>query len=156
MFVKNFFQVFSNFFRSACRTRCRPDAFYHTHFHLSRTFFGSFQRIFTLHFEPNSSVFSEVLSKLHRFSGCFVRLALEDLHILSHHQPFVNTFFHLFSRLLILFKNGIKTHKNALKMLKNQPDGCCKSTTNAATVPTARTPAFFRHNPLLSAISPAH
>ena len=49
-------------------------------------------------FGPNSSVFSAVLSKLHRFVQLFVCRSLERLDILSHHIPFVNTFFQVFSK----------------------------------------------------------
>ena len=97
VFVKNFFQNFLSFFRSSCRTARRLDTVYHTHLHLSRTFFKVNRRIYTLHFKPNSSIFSAVLFKFHRCVHLFVCRSLERSDILTHHFPFVNTYFHVFS-----------------------------------------------------------
>ena len=61
-------------------------------------FSGFFEEFSRFTFKPNSSIFPPVLSNLHRFLSLFVCRSLERLDILSYQLPFVNTFFHLFSK----------------------------------------------------------
>ena len=77
-------------------------------------FSESFKEFSILHFERNSSFFSAVPSKLHRFPCLFVSRSLERSDILSHHLPFVNTFFHLFFIFLFPRKKWLSRKKGPL------------------------------------------
>ena len=94
-FVKNFFQVFSNFFvlSFAAQLELSPPASqptrlsYHTQFRLSTPFFKFFELF--------SGAGLAILCGW-RFRPVDFRPAAERLLILANHPHFVNTFFHFF------------------------------------------------------------
>ena len=91
------FSKLFKFFQKFLSAACRPDAFYHTCLRLSRTFFRSFQRIYTLHFWAEFFDFFRRSTQSSSVCGLFCS-ALSSAWIYYHTALHLSTPFFIFFR----------------------------------------------------------
>ena len=108
------FSKLFKFFRKFLPVTCRPDAFYHTCLRLSRTFFRSFQRIFTLHFWAEFFEFPRRSTQSSSVCGLFCS-ALSSAWLYYHTTPHLSTPFFMF------FRKSSQSYKTVHFCLKTVP-----------------------------------
>ena len=121
------FSKLFKFFQKFLSAACRPDAFYHTYLRLSRTFFRSSQRIYTLHFWAEFFDFPRRSTQSSSVCGLFCS-ALSSAWIYYHTTSHLSTPFFIFFRKSSQDGNCVHFHSKTVQkpwFLVQNRSFCC-------------------------------
>ena len=143
------FSKLFKFFRKFLSAACRPDEFYHTYLRLSRTFFRSSQRIYTLHFWAEFFDFSRSSCQSSSVCGLFCS-ALSSAWIYYHTISHLSTPFFFFFQKSSQKGNCVhfwlKTVQKPSFLVQNRSFSCYPFLSRNAVVFGTWTVTFFSIN----------